>query len=159
MNPRSMHSASRFVSSVRSREEGGALVEMAVTLPLLMMVMTGIFSFSVAIYQKLQLAEVVSNGGRYLAVDRGDDDPCKTVANAIYSAAPGLSQNSMSLTFTINGVQTGPTCPGASGTSNANMVAGGTAQVEASYPCALGVYGANFSGACTLRSDITEVVQ
>lgn len=159
MNPRSKVSASQFAKAIRSMEEGGALVEMAVTLPLLMMIMTGIFSFSVAIYQKLQLAEAVSNGGHYLAVDRGDSDPCKTVANAIYNAAPGLNPNSMSLTFTINGTQSGPTCPGSSGTANANMVSGGNAQIDATYPCALGVYGANFAGTCSLKSEITEVIQ
>ncbi len=36
--------------------EGGALVEMAISLPILLLIMTGIFSFSVALYQKLQLA-------------------------------------------------------------------------------------------------------
>jgi len=147
-----------FPKTINRSEEGGALVEMAVTLPLLMMIMTGIFSFSIAIYQKLQLAEAVSNGGHYLAVDRGDADPCKTVANAIYSSAPGLNQNSISLTFTINGVPTGPTCPGASGAANADMVSGGNAEILASYPCALSVYGANFTS-CNLQSDITEVVQ
>ena len=148
----------RFPEAVKSSEEGSTLVEMAVTLPLLMMIMTGIFSFSIAIYQKLQLAEAVSNGGHYLAVDRGDADPCKTVANAIYSAAPGLNQNSISLTFTLNGVSTGPTCPGASGAANANMVSAGNAEVQASYPCSLSVYGASFSS-CSIQSEITEVIQ
>jgi Flp pilus assembly protein TadG len=137
-------------------EEGGALVETAVTLPLIMMIMTGIFSFSIAIYQKLQLAEAVSNGGHYLAVDRGDTDPCKTVANAIYSAAPGLSQSSMSLTFTINGGgSTGPTCA----SSASSMVSGGTAEIQASYPCTLSVYGMNFASNCSLQTQITEIVQ
>jgi len=131
---------------------------MAVTLPLIMLIMTGIFSFSIAIYQKLQLAEAVSNGGHYLAVDRGDTDPCLTVANAIYSAAPGLNQNSLSLTFTINGgASTGPTCSGSTGASN--MTSGGTAEIQATYPCSLSVYGMNFSSGCSLQTQITEVVQ
>lgn len=139
-------------------EEGGALVEMAVTLPLIMLIMTGIFSFSVAIYQKLQLSEAVSNGGHYMAVDRGDTDPCKTVANAIYAAAPGLSSSSMSLSFTINGgSSTGPTCTGSAGASN--MVSGGTAQILATYPCTLSVYGMSFASNCSLQTEITEVVQ
>jgi Flp pilus assembly protein TadG len=139
-------------------EEGGALVEMAVTLPLIMLIMTGIFSFSIAIYQKLQLSEAVSNGGHYLAVDRGDTDPCKTVANAIYAAAPGLASGSMSLSFTINGgSSTGPTCTGSAGANN--MVSGGTAEILASYPCTLSVYGMNFASNCSLQTQITEVVQ
>lgn len=143
----------------RNSEEGGALVEMAITLPLVMLIMTGIFSFSVAIYQKLQLAEAVSNGGHYLAVDRGDTDPCKTIANAIYAAAPGLNQNSMSLTFTLNGASpTGPTCPGTSGTANSNMVSGGTGQIQATYPCSLAIYGWGFTS-CSISSQISEVIQ
>jgi Flp pilus assembly protein TadG len=152
------NSISRRIRSLKDSkgEEGGALVEMAVTLPLIMLIMTGIFSFSIAIYQKLQLAEAVSNGGHYLAVDRGDTDPCLTVANAIYAAAPGLNQGSLSLTFTINGgASTGPTCA----SSSASMVSGGTAQIQASYPCTLSVYGMNFASNCSLQTQITEVVQ
>ena len=77
--------------------EGGALVEMAVTLPIVMAVMTGIFSFSIALYQKLQLAEAVSNAGHLLATDRGDTDPCTTATNAVYAAAPGLLVVELSL--------------------------------------------------------------
>jgi hypothetical protein len=52
--------------------QGGAPVEMAVSLPVVLLLMTGIFSFSTALYQKLQLAEAVSNAGRVLAAERED---------------------------------------------------------------------------------------
>jgi Flp pilus assembly protein TadG len=141
--------------------EGGALVEMAVTLPIVMAVMTGIFSFSIALYQKLQLCEAISNGGRLLATDRGDIDPCNTATQAIYGAAPGLSHTSLTLTYTLNGNSYGSgttSCPGSSGGANANMVSGGTAQITASYSCSLAVYGWRATG-CSLQSGITEVVQ
>lgn len=137
---------------------GSALVEMALTLPLMMLVMTGIFSFSIALYQKLELAEAVSNGGRVLAVDRGDTDPCSTVASAIYATTPSLTRANLTLNFVLNGVPTGSSCAGSGGTPNANMVQGGTAQVSASYTCSIGVYGFNYPG-CTLGTQITEVVQ
>jgi Flp pilus assembly protein TadG len=144
-----------------SREAGSALVEMAVALPIMMVMLTGIFSFSMALYQKLQLAEAVSNGGRFLATERGDTDPCQNTTNAIYAAAPGLSQGSVSLTYTI-GTQSyaaGTTsCPGAGGAANPNMTAGGNATIQASYPCSLSVYGMKFTS-CTVASQITEVVQ
>ena len=54
---------SRVRRFLHSDSEGGALVEMAVTLPLIMLIMTGIFSFSMALYQKLQLAEAVAAAG------------------------------------------------------------------------------------------------
>jgi Flp pilus assembly protein TadG len=122
-----------------SDSEGGALVEMAVTLPIAMAVMTGIFSFSIVLYQKLQLCEAVSNAGHLLAADRGDTDPCGSATAAIYGS--GVT-----------------TCPGPSGATNANMVANGTAEVQASYTCVLGVYGTNYSS-CSVATQITENVQ
>jgi Flp pilus assembly protein TadG len=142
-----------------SRSEGGALVEMALSLPIVLLLMTGIFTFSMATNQKLELTEAVTNGGRTLAVDRGDTDPCKTVANAIYAAAPGLSSTNITLTFVLGSTTTnGATCAGTGGAANANLVSGGNAEIIASYPCSLIVYGKNF-GACTLSSQITEIVQ
>jgi Flp pilus assembly protein TadG len=141
--------------------EGGALVEMAVTLPIVMAVMTGIFSFSIALYQKLQLAEAVSNAGHLLATDRGDTNPCATATSAVYAAAPGLTQSKLTLTYNLNGTSYGSgttTCPGSSGNANVNMVAGGTAQIQATYTCALGVYGMHYT-TCSVASQVTEVVQ
>jgi Flp pilus assembly protein TadG len=149
----------------RSRTEGSALVEMAVTLPLVMLIMTGIFSFSIALYQKLMLAEAVSNAGRVLASDRGDNDPCKTAANALSSAAPGLTPSGITVTFVLDGTTqpgSGPattaSCPGTGTTANSYMVAGQTAQIQAKYSCSLGVYNTSFSS-CQLGSQITEEVQ
>ncbi len=141
-----------------SGSQGGALVEMALAFPLIMIMLTGIFSFSTAFYQKLLLAEAVSAGGRFLAVDRGDTDPCATTAAKIYAAAPTLNSTKISLTFNLNGTSTGATCPGPSNGINTNLVTGGTAEVTASYPCALSVYGREYAS-CTLTSQITEVVQ
>jgi Flp pilus assembly protein TadG len=144
-----------------SDSEGGALVEMAVTLPIAMAVMTGIFSFSIVLYQKLQLCEAVSNAGHLLATDRGDTDPCGSATAAIYAAAPGLTQSKLTLAYTLNGTNYGSgvtTCPGPSGATNANMVANGTAEVQASYTCVLGVYGTNYTS-CSVATQITENVQ
>lgn len=153
--------SSRTAGLFRSEDRGSALVEMAVALPVMMMMLTGIFSFSIALYQKLLLAEALSSGGRVLAADRGDTDPCKAATSAIYSASPGLNSNNLTLTYTIGGVNYGPgitSCPGASGTANTNMTAGGTAQIQASYPCSLSVYGLQFAS-CSLGTQITENVQ
>ena len=140
------------VSDVR----GGALVETAVSLPVILLLMTGIFSFSVALHQKLAMAEAVSAGGRVLAVERGDTDPCKITTAAIYAAAPTLSQSNMTISYVLNGVPVGTgvtTCP-----NTTNMVSGGNAQIIATYPTTIGVYGTNW-GSFNLGSQITEVVQ
>jgi Flp pilus assembly protein TadG len=141
-----------------SDSTGSALVEMALSLPIMLLVMTGIFSFSIALYQKLELAEAVSAGARVLAVDRGDTNPCSTAAAAIYAAAPTLSQAKMTVAFVLNGVSTGASCAGPSSGANTNMVSGGNAKVTVTYPCTIGVYNFSFPN-CTLTSKLTEVVQ
>ena len=88
-------------------DHGGALVEMALVMPIMLAMLTSIFSFSVVLYQKLQLGEAVSNAGRVMALERGDTDPCATTANAIYAAAPALAKSSMTLTFTLGGTNSG----------------------------------------------------
>jgi len=151
----------RLRHSVRSGEQGSALVELALALPVLMLMLTGIFSFSVALYQKLQLAEALSSGGRVLAASRGEVDPCSTATAAIHAAAPSLDPNSMTLSYTIGGVSysAGTTsCPGPSGAANPNMTAGGSAQVVATYPCSLNVYGLKFAS-CSIGTQITENIQ
>ncbi len=154
-----------FVSRVRaffgSSSEGGALVEFAVTLPVVLLLITGIFTFSIALYQKLLLAEAVSDGGRFLAVARGDNDPCQETAAHIYQfASSGLSSSGLTLTITLNGTPTvisgGSTGAACAGTTS--MTAGGTATVNAQYTCSLAVYGYTFPG-CTLGTQVTEVIQ
>jgi Flp pilus assembly protein TadG len=153
--------SSRVATLLSSCDRGSAVVEMAVVLPFMLMMLTGIFSFSTALYQKLLLAEALSSGGRVLAADRGDTDPCLKATQAIYSASPGLNKNNITLTYTINGVSygTGTTsCPGPTGLANQDMTAGGNAQVQASYPCSLSVYGVSYAS-CSLGTQITENVQ
>jgi Flp pilus assembly protein TadG len=137
------------------RTEGGALVEMAVTLPLLLVIMTGIFSVSVAMYQKLLLTEAVSAGGRFLAADRGDANPCTSTNTIIQNAASTLTSTSFSFTYTLNGVASGSTCSGTT-----NLIAGKNAQINVTYPCSIMWFGttSKFSG-CTLGAQIVEQVQ
>jgi Flp pilus assembly protein TadG len=130
------------------------MVETALVLPVIFILMTGIFSFSIALHQKLELAHAVSSAARYLSVDRGDTDPCAATVSKIYAASPTLTQSSISTTFVLNGTTyNGKTCSGTT-----NMVSGGTAQITATYPCTLSVYGMSL-GSCTLNESVTEVVQ
>jgi Flp pilus assembly protein TadG len=145
-----------LVSRVRrflvADSEGGALVEMAVTLPLVMIIMTGIFSFSFALYQKLQLAEAVSNAGHYLAIARGDTNPCATAINSVYNAAPALSSSSMVISLSENGTALPNSCSGDA------LVKYDTVSVLVTYPTSLSVYGMPYA-AFNLSQQVTEVVQ
>ncbi len=145
---------------------GGAIVEMAISLPIILCLLTGIFWFSTALYQKLELAEAVSVGGRFLAVDRGDNDPCASTTTKLLAAAPGLKSSSISITITLNGTATGPSsspsCAGSGGSANSNMVSGAAAEIQASYPCTLAffpVFGTTFNTTCKVHSTLTEIVQ
>jgi Flp pilus assembly protein TadG len=135
-----------------SPDEGSALVEMALMMPIMCLFLTGIFAFSVAYYQKLELANAVAAGGRFLSVDRGDTDPCATTATKIYATSPTLSSSKMTLTFVLNGTSySNATCSGTT-----NMISGGSGQVKAVYPCTLAVYGMSFNS-CSL-TEVTNVV-
>ena len=137
-----------------SREHGSALIETALVMPVILLLMTGIFSFSTALYQKLELAHGVASGARFLSTDKGDTDPCSAAVSKIYASAPTLTQSKITTTFVLNGTSySGKTCSGTT-----NLVSGKNAQITATYPCSLTVYGKSF-GTCTLSESITEVVQ
>jgi Flp pilus assembly protein TadG len=147
---------------------------MAVVMPVMLIMLTGIFSFSIVLYQKLQLGEAVSNAGRVMALERGDSDPCATTASAIYAAAPALSKSSLTLTFTLGGTNssgtvsggtvyggtkgTAPTCTAAGNGGSAALQSGWPAQIQATYPCSFSIYASNLS-TCSLSTLVTEVVQ
>lgn len=146
----------RICRALRQETEGGALVETGVAMPVILLLMTGIFSFSVALHQKLALAEAVSAGGRVLAVEKGDTDPCDTTAKAIYAAAPTLSKSNLTISFVLNGQPVGSGVTTCAGTTN--MVSGNPAQIIATYPTSISVFGKNL-GTFNLGTQITEVVQ
>jgi Flp pilus assembly protein TadG len=167
--------ATRILRYMRFGDHGGAIVEMALVVPMLLTLITGIFSLGIALYQKLQLAEAVSAGGRVMAVERGQNDPCTDTANAIYAASPGLSQSNLTLTMKIGHMSGGaftsstsytaaqgsaPTCTGAglNGPTSTALTAGWGAQIVATYPCAYAVYGLHL-GSCSIATQVTEVIQ
>ena len=147
----------------RNHETGSALVEMAVVLPIILCLLTGIFSVSAALYQKLQLAEAMSSAGRVLAADRGATDPCADAVTALNAASPGLASSSIGITISIDGNSYGTnkstvSCTTAGGANNPLMPAGSTATIQASYPCSLSIYGVK-GLSCAIGEQIGEVVQ
>ena len=155
----SSRTASAAARAHVSAEDGNAIAEIALTMPIIGMILTGMFTLSITLYQKLQVTEAAAVGARFLATDRGDTDPCNATANKFYAAAPGLTRSSLNFTFVLNGVSTsGTSCPGPSGGANANMVSGGTAQLQVTYPCVLKAWKWTASS-CTLGAQITEIVQ
>jgi Flp pilus assembly protein TadG len=146
-----------------TNNEGGALVEFAVVLPILLLTLMGIFTFGIAMNNYSELTESVNNGARVLAINRGQTtDPCALTVAAIYAAAPTLAQTKFVFTFVLDGTTyTGTSCSSSSTTTGAAayLVQGKSAEVTATYPCNLTVYGVNYAPGCTLRAQTTEIVQ
>jgi Flp pilus assembly protein TadG len=147
----------------RSNERGSALVELAVCLPILLVIVTGITSFGFALNNYMMLTNAVEVGGRLLAISRGNTtDPCSDVATAITAAAPLLNSANINYTFNINGTSysnlTYPTTTKCTGGA-ALLLQGKQMQITVTYPCSLSVYGKNFVPGCTLTAQVSELEQ
>jgi Flp pilus assembly protein TadG len=144
-------------------EEGQAMVEVALVLPVLLLVLTGIFALGLAFNNYLILTEATNVGARALAISRGSTtDPCATTSSAVIAAAPLLVSANLTFTFGLNGTTySGTSCSSGSTTTGAaaNLVQGGNALVTVTYPCSLAVYGANYAPSCVLQAQITELIQ
>jgi len=157
----------RFLLNAGS-EKGGALVEFALVLPVLLLVVTGITTFGLALNNYMQLTQAVGIGAQALSVSRGNTtDPCNTVSSAVIAAAPYLVSTSISFTTTIytssssSTAYSGTSCSSSSTTTGAagNLTQGQAAVVTATYPCSLAVYGHNYASTCTLPAQVTEIIQ
>jgi Flp pilus assembly protein TadG len=140
---------------MRSRR-GQSLVEFSFAMPILLITVTGMLSFGIAMHNFLTLTNGVNTGAQTLAISRGQtSDPCASVLTAIGNAAPGLTGANISLTVVINGNSfSGSSCT----TGMSDMTQGTLAQVTATYPCVLAVYGMGVPS-CTLRSQASELIQ
>jgi Flp pilus assembly protein TadG len=138
-------------------------VEFVLSLPIMLLILTGIFTFGIAMNNYLTLTNAVCVGAELLSVSRGQTtDPCALTAGAIYNAAPLLGQSGFKFTFVLNGSSySGTSCSSSSTTTGAagNLVQGANAQITATYPCSLVVYGVNYIPNCALTAQVTEVVQ
>jgi Flp pilus assembly protein TadG len=81
-------------------EQGTSLVELAITLPIMMMLLTGAASFSLGFYCLQQLGNATTSGVQLAAADQGlVTDPCETAATAVESGLPNWA--AAKLTFTL----------------------------------------------------------
>jgi Flp pilus assembly protein TadG len=148
--------------SICPEQNGQSLVEFALTLPVLLLVLTGITTFGLAMNNYLTLTEATSVGARQIAISRSQTlDPCSVASAAVYAAAPSFTQSKFTFTFTFDGVNySGASCASSSTSTGAagNLKQGMPATVSVTYPCSLVAYKYNF-GTCNLQAQTTEVVQ
>jgi Flp pilus assembly protein TadG len=83
-------------------EEGGTLVEFAVMVPLLVTILTGTASFSMALYSFQQLGSATSNAAQLVGNEQGlIADPCASVVTAVTGALPNWTAGNLTYTVTI----------------------------------------------------------
>jgi TadE-like protein len=101
----------------RRRQEGQSLVEMALVLPILLLILMGIFDMGRAIFAFNAVSNAAREAARLAIVDQKTSG---VVAEGKRSAI-GLDPSTVDVTFTL------PDCPGA-------VLIGCTAQVKVDYP-------------------------
>lgn len=100
----------KLYSFFRAEDEGSQLVEMAVVAPILLVILTGMASFGMALYSQQQLGlaaagsvQAVATGASYIT------NPCSTAEANTVAGLPGWTAGNISYTLTITMVSSGTT--------------------------------------------------
>lgn len=138
-------------------DKGNAIVEFALVLVPLMLFITGIFSFGMAMMNYESLTHAVAQGAQTLVTSRTSTlNPCADTLASIESAAPTLAPGSITLTITMgtNSAHSGTnlTCSGA----QSELSQGESVTVAATYPCNISVAGYTPSPTCNMSASVTE---
>src|ERR1035441_5536514 len=147
----------RVRACLRGKEEGQAAIEMALVLPVLMLVVVGILMFGLFYNNYLSLTNAVGIAAQHLQQIRTTTtDPCADTYTALTGAAPNLVPGNIWLTLNLNG---GSNVSGNTCTGQASVLANlqrDPVQVTATYPCSLVVVGIDFgSGICPMKASTT----
>ena len=157
----SLQTPSQICLDLRA-DEGQSLVEFALTLPLILLAVTGILVFGVAFNNFMMLTDATAIGARQLAISRGQTlDPCATLVSAVSSAAPMLKPANMTFNISLNGTRyTSTSCSGSTTYgAPANMVLGSTVIVTVTYPCSLSLFRDLISPLFLLTAQTSELMQ
>lgn len=136
-------------------EDGNALIEIAMVMPVFLAFITGIGSFAIALSNQIILIQATGSGGQYLQEIRtSTTNPCKDTFTAIENASPSLASANIGLTLTMDGNTpiNATTCSG----KQTQLVQGSAVTVATTYPCSLSVYGIKFLTSCQLSASVTE---
>jgi Flp pilus assembly protein TadG len=135
---------------------GTALIEFAFVMPLLMMMLVGMFMFGITIHDYISVTGAAEAGMLQLTVSRGDTTPWTDTTNVIYAAAPTLLRANLTVSVSVNGTAcaSDATCVTALSTA-----AGLPASVTVRYPCKLKVLAVSYLQNCTVSATPTGRVQ
>lgn len=133
------------------------MFELAFCMPILMLIVTGIYTFGIMFSNYLAMTQAVGIGGQVLSVDRGQSaDPCSDAVTAIQNSAYFLNPShnpAPTYSFVINTT----TYPGSS-CSGVSLGENTPGTITVTYPCNLTWYGSFFPN-CTLTAQVTELIQ
>lgn len=79
----------------QENQQGQAIVELAIVLPVLAVLLLGIVQFGVTFNHYLTLTDAVRTGARVAAVSRHDSDPVAATEAKLRAAAPDLKQSDL----------------------------------------------------------------
>jgi TadE-like protein len=138
------------------REEGQALVEFALILPVLLMIVTGITSFGLVFYRYVTLTDAVRVGARTLALGRGQPNPCGPAITETVNSAIDVGLSAGQVTPSYNGTTLGAACSSKPGTS---WNQGDSVTITASIPYSLSIFGVVTIVSGTLTAHATDAVE
>jgi hypothetical protein len=135
------------VAPAAGDERGQALIETALTLPLLLLVMIGLLQCGVLFNNWVTLTDAVRAGSRQLAISRAPgQNACTLAESTVRTAAPGLIATDLKVTWTVTD-------------SCTSLLAGSEATLKATYPCKLSILGVDYIPNCSIKVQTTERVE
>jgi Flp pilus assembly protein TadG len=141
-------------------ERGQAVVEFALVIPVLMLIVVGIFKFGTLYTNYTQLIDATRSSARQFAIERGQGDPCGDAVGRLAAAAGGLNTSNITAKLTLEGNANTYTYAGNAGSGTCpTLVSGSAATVSTSYPCDLNILGVNFFPGCTIKASATVRVE
>jgi Flp pilus assembly protein TadG len=122
-------------------EDGQSIVELAISLPLLLLILTAILQFGLMLNKAITLNDAVRSGAETLALYSNEgSDPCDSAITSTVNSATNVGLSASQVTVTPS---SGDTCGTGSypNRANASLTAGNTATVSATYPYSFTVFG------------------
>ena len=165
--------------SLLRRDDGSALIEMYVVLPIMLGLILGVSSLGLALNAYIVLSHATDVGARYLAINQGNfgtsgtTNPCAMAVTQIQAAAPVLSSSKMSYQITLAPTSTGAPTTFSSSNGGGSFGSGstcatngqtdmgtglGTVTVTVTYPYPLLIFGWAPT-TVNLQASTTEIIQ
>jgi Flp pilus assembly protein TadG len=153
--------ARRAIRTALRENRGSALIETALSAPLLLTMVMAIAQFGVAYNNNIVLAEATRAGARQLSVGRGAVSACAPAYTKAQNAATNLKTASLTLKVSYKNNTSGTTTNYTSPTdcSAATWSTVDDVTMTLTYPCSVVVLGVNFAPSCTLTSAMTARVE